>query len=147
MKKLLLLPMLLLVFGCASTYYDAMEKIGVHKRDILIDRIEDAQTAQEEGQEQFKDALTQFQAVVNFDGGELEDYYEELNDEYEDSVSAEETIRDRVGAVESVADALFDEWQEELEQFTSQNLHRDSERQLRDARRRYSRLISSMRRA
>lgn len=48
MKKLLLLPMLLLVFGCESTYYDAMEKIGVHKRDILIDRIEDAQTAQEE---------------------------------------------------------------------------------------------------
>ena len=49
--------------------------------------------------------------------------------------------------MESVADALFDEWQEELEQFTSQNLHRDSERQLRDTRRRYSRLISSMRRA
>jgi chromosome segregation ATPase len=145
MKKLL--PMLLLVFGCESTYYDAMEKIGVHKRDILIDRIEDAQTAQEEGQEQFKDALTEFRAVVNFDGGELEDYYEELNDEYEDSVSAAETIRDRVGAVESVAEALFDEWQEELEQFTSQNLRRDSERQLRDTRRRYSRLISSMRRA
>lgn len=49
--------------------------------------------------------------------------------------------------MESVADALFDEWQEELEQFTSQNLRRDSERQLRDTRRRYSRLISSMRRA
>ena len=49
--------------------------------------------------------------------------------------------------MESVADALFDEWQEELEQFTSQNLHRDSERQLRDTRRRYSGLISSMRRA
>lgn len=145
MKKLL--PMLLLVFGCESTYYDAMEKIGVHKRDILIDRIEDAQSAQEDGQEQFKDALTQFRAVVNFDGGELEDYYDELNDEYEDSVSAAETIRDRVNAVESVAEALFDEWQEELEQFTSQNLRRDSERQLRDTRHRYSRLISSMRRA
>lgn len=145
MKKLL--PMLLLVFGCESTYYDAMEKIGVHKRDILIDRIEDAQSAQEDGQEQFKDALTQFRTVVNFDGGELEDYYDELNDEYEDSVSAAETIRDRVNAVESVAEALFDEWQEELEQFTSQNLRRDSERQLRDTRHRYSRLISSMRRA
>jgi hypothetical protein len=27
-----------------------MEQIGIHKRDILIDRIEDAQEAQEEGQ-------------------------------------------------------------------------------------------------
>jgi hypothetical protein len=61
--------MLLLVFGCESNYYDAMEKIGIHKRNILIDRIEDAQTAREEVQEQFKDLLTQFRAVVNFDGG------------------------------------------------------------------------------
>lgn len=70
-----------------------------------------------------------------------------MNDEYEDSVSAAQTIKDRVGAVESVAEALFDEWQEELEQFTSNNLRRDSECQLRDTRRHYSRLISSIRRA
>tara|TARA_E500000331_G_scaffold348611_1_gene390474 strand:- start:1777 stop:2118 length:342 start_codon:yes stop_codon:yes gene_type:complete len=49
--------------------------------------------------------------------------------------------------VESVADALFDEWTDELEEYSSQNLRRESERQLRDTRRRYSRLISSMRRA
>ena len=139
--------MLLLVFGCESTYYDAMEKIGVHKRDILIDRIEDAQSAQEDGQEQFKDALTQFRAVVNFDGGELEDYYDELNDEYEDSVSAAETIRDRVNAVESVAEALFDEWQEELEKYTNETLKRDSLRKLKDTQRRYNSLLNAMRKA
>lgn len=136
-----------LLAGCESTYFDAMEQLGVHKRDILIDRIEDAQSAQEEGQEQFKDALEQFRAVVNFDGGELEDYYERLNDEYEDSEAAAETIRDRINSVESVAEALFDEWTDELEQYSSQNLRRDSESQLRETRRRYSRLMSSMRRA
>ena len=147
MRAFILVFTMVCLTACESTYYDAMEQFGVHKRDILIDRIEDAQSAQEDGQEQFKDALTQFRAVVNFDGGDLEDYYEELNDEYEDSESAATTIRDRIGAVESVAEALFDEWTDELEQYSSQNLRRESERQLRDTRRRYSRLISSMRRA
>ena len=138
---------LVLLSGCESVYYDTMEQFGIHKREILIDRIEDAQDAQEEGQEQFKDALEQFQAVVNFDGGNLEVVYNKLNDEYEDSVDAAETIRDRIDQVEDVAEDLFDEWTAELEQYSNASLRRDSERQLRETRRRYERLMSSMRRA
>jgi hypothetical protein len=80
----------LLLGSCESTYYDAMEQIGIHKRDILIDRIVDAQEAQQDGQVQFKNALEQFRSVVNFDGGELETIYDRLNGEYEDSVSVSE---------------------------------------------------------
>jgi predicted nucleic acid-binding Zn-ribbon protein len=122
-----------------------MEQIGIHKRDILIDRIEDAQEAQEDGQEQFKDALEQFKAVVNFDGGKLEDTYNRLNEEYEDSVSAAEKITDRINSVESVAEALFDEWESELLEYSNTNLRRDSERQLKATRLKYKRLITSMR--
>ena len=139
------LTCLLLLSACESTYYDAMEQIGIHKRDILIDRIEEAQEAQEEGQEQFKDALEQFKAVVNFDGGRLEDTYNLLNEEYEDSVSAAEKITDRINSVESVAEALFDEWESELLEYSNTNLRRDSERQLKATRRKYKRLITSMR--
>ena len=139
--------MLILLAGCESVYYDTMEQFGIHKREILIDRIEDAQDAQEDGQEQFKDALEQFQAVVNFDGGDLEVVYNKLNDEYEDSEEAAETIRERIDQVEDVAEDLFDEWTAELEQYSNAALRRDSERQLRETRRRYERLISSMRRA
>jgi ElaB/YqjD/DUF883 family membrane-anchored ribosome-binding protein len=138
---------LVLLSGCESVYYDTMEQFGIHKREILIDRIEDAQDAQEEGQEQFKDALEQFQAVVNFDGGDLELVYNKLNDEYEDSVDAADTIRDRIDQVEDVAEDLFDEWTAELEQYSNASLRRDSERQLRETRRRYERLMTSMRRA
>ena len=140
-----LLPVtLLLLAGCESTYYDAMERVGIHKRDILVDRVAEAQ---EEGQEQFKSALEEFRSVVNFEGGDLEDAYESLNAEYEDSESAAERIRDRIDAVESVGDALFDEWESELGEYTSESLRRDSERQLRDTRRRYDRLLAAMRRA
>ena len=48
---------LLVLSGCASTYYDAMEKVGYHKRDILVDRVESARDAQSEAQDQFRSAL------------------------------------------------------------------------------------------
>jgi hypothetical protein len=70
MIKNVILPVLLLMSlaACESTYYNTMERLGVHKRDILVDRIAEAQAVQQEGQEQFRDALEQFRSVINFDG-------------------------------------------------------------------------------
>ncbi|MDG1001841.1 MAG: DUF2959 domain-containing protein [Pseudomonadales bacterium] len=133
--------------ACETVVYDALEKVGYHKRDILIDRIDAAQASQTEGQEQFKSALEQFKSVINFDGGDLEVTYDQLNDEYEASVDAADEIHDRIDSVKNVADALFDEWQEELEQYSNASLRRDSERQLKDTRRRYSKVLGAMRRA
>lgn len=133
--------------ACESTMYNALEKVGVHKRDILVDRIEDAQTAQVEGQEQFQDALTRFRQVVNFDGGDLEKTYDQLKNEFDDSEAAADAITDRIEAVESVAEALFEEWEEELDQYTSDNLRRASAQQLRDTKSRYKRLITAMHKA
>lgn len=146
-KWILTIPLLLALAGCESTYYNAMEKVGFHKRDILIDRIEEVQEAQQDGQQQFKSALEQFKAVVDFDGGKLESLYNQLNNEYEDSVDAADTIRSGIDDVESVAEALFDEWQEELSQYSNGKLRRDSERQLQDTQRQYKRLINAMRKA
>jgi len=149
MKTRLLLVMFIALFlsACESAYYGTMEQLGVHKRDILVDRIGEAQSAQEEGQEQFRDALEQFRSVVNFDGGELQQIYDRLNSEFEDSEEAADLIRDRIQAVEAVADALFDEWEDELALYSNQNLRRDSEQQLRGTRTRYARLIAAMHRA
>ncbi|MFT5208547.1 MAG: hypothetical protein ACI9CE_000261 [Flavobacterium sp.] len=138
---------LFLVSACESTYYDALEKVGIHKREIMIDRIEEAQDAQEEGQEQFKNALEQFQTALNFDGGDLERVYNTLNTEYEDSVSAAENISSKIDGVESVSDALFSEWEGELQAYTSASLKRDSERKLQETRRQYERLMKAMRKA
>ena len=146
--RVVLLSLIVLVLGaCESAYYGTMEQFGVHKRDILVDRIGEAQSAQEQGQEQFRDALEQFRSVVNFNGGELQEIYNHLNAEFEDSEDAADLIRERIQAVESVADALFDEWQDELALYTNQNLRRESEQQLRDTRARYARLIAAMHRA
>jgi SMC interacting uncharacterized protein involved in chromosome segregation len=133
--------------GCETTYYNAMEKVGFHKREILVDRITAAQQAQTEGRQQFKSALEQFRSVVNFDGGELEQIYHRLNDEFERSEAVAAEISERINSVDAVAEALFDEWSEELDQYSNGNLRRDSARQLQDTRQRYQRLLTAMRKA
>lgn len=138
---------LALLAGCESAYYGAWEKVGVHKRDILVDRIEDTQEAQEDTQEQFQDALEKYRSVVNFDGGNLEKLYNQLKGEFEDSEAAAAKISARINSVEDVAEDLFDEWQEELESYTSDRLRRDSASKLRDTRAQYKRLLNTMRRA
>lgn len=139
------LTICLFLTGCESAMYNTLEKVGIHKRDILIDRIEDTQEAQQDGQEQFKDALEQFRSVVSFDGGELEKMYNRFNDEYEACEEAAESISDHIDAVESVAQALFEEWSEELNQYQNASLKRKSQQQLRDTQARYRTIINGMR--
>jgi hypothetical protein len=144
---LLTLTAMISVSGCESTYYNAMEKVGVHKRDILVDRVGEAKEAQKDAQEQFKDALTEFRSVVSFNGGNLEAHYNRLNNEYEDSQMAAKEVSDRIEKVESVAEALFEEWQDELKLYTNSRLRNDSANKLQTTQRLYSGLIKSMRSA
>lgn len=144
-------PMTLLLAAglsaCSGTYYKTMENFGIEKRDILVDRVEEARDAQDEASEQFADALEQFRSVVNFDGGDLEEVYDRLNTEYERSRSEAGEVSDRIDSVESVAEDLFDEWQKELDEYTRADLRRNSENLLRDTRRRYEQMMKAMRRA
>ncbi|MFW8591634.1 DUF2959 domain-containing protein [Glaciecola sp. 2405UD65-10] len=128
-----------------DTYFDLWEKVGVEKREILVDRVEAAQETQQDAQEQFASALEEFSALISFDGGELEDVYENLNDQFEASKSSAEDVSTRIDKVQSVAESLFREWEAELELITNQNLKRDSQRKLSDTQRKYSGLLKSMR--
>jgi len=133
--------------GCQTAYYNTMEKFGVHKRDIMVDRVEEARDSQQEAKEQFKSALEQFSQVLNYEGGKLEDKYKTLQAEYDVSEAKADEVRKRIDAVEDVSEALFDEWEDELDQYTNQALQRDSERKLVQTRKQYDQLLKTMRRA
>jgi DNA repair exonuclease SbcCD ATPase subunit len=133
--------------GCQSAYYKTMEKFGYHKRDILVNRVEEARDAQQEAKEQFKSALEQFSAVMDFRGGQLEEKYKKLNAELENSESKAKDVRKGIETTEDVAEALFKEWESELSQYTNDKLRRLSEQRLGETRKRYSRLIEAMKRA
>ncbi|MGD9370404.1 MAG: DUF2959 domain-containing protein [Desulfobacterales bacterium] len=136
-----------LILGCESAYYGTMEKFGYHKRDLMVDRVESARDGQEEAKEQFESALDKFSSVLQFDGGDLEDKYDQLKTEYDKSEARAKTVRDRIDAVEDVAEDLFDEWEAELQQYKSDSLRRSSARKLKQTQRQYDQLIGAMKRA
>lgn len=139
--------MSLLLAACSSTYYRAMEGVGIEKRDILVDRVEDARDAQDDAAEQFASALDRFRSVVEVGGGDLEDTYDTLSNEYERSLSRADEVSERIDSIEGVAADLFEEWEQELEQYSSPTLRANSAALLRDTRTRYGGLMSAMRRA
>lgn len=137
----------LTTFGCQSTYYNAMEKIGYHKRDLLVSDVEKARDAQQEAKEQFKSALDQFTKTLNIKGGELQDKYDVLNAEYEQSEAKAKTVRDRIASVEDVSQALFEEWEAELKEYSNNTLRQSSRKKLTRTRTQYAQLIKAMKRA
>ncbi|TWD36650.1 DUF2959 family protein [Vibrio crassostreae] len=133
--------------GCQSAYYSAMEQVGYHKRDIMVDRVEDAKESQQDAQEEFTSALEALSSLTNFSGGDLEDMYNQINDKYQDSEKAAQNVSDRIAAIEDVSDALFEEWQSELDLYTSDSLRRSSEQKLRETQSSYKTMLSAMKRA
>ena len=128
-------------------YYDTWEAMGREKREMLVKRVGKARHAQEEAQEQFEDALEEFQALVGHDGGDLEKMYDSLKSEYEKSESRAEAVRERIQKVENVAQSLFSEWSAELETFDNARYRRDSAAKLNSTRERYEGLVAIMNQA
>ncbi|MBY8275037.1 DUF2959 domain-containing protein [Vibrio fluvialis] len=148
------MPYLLAIFlsiftltGCQSAYYSAMEKVGYHKRDIMVDRVEAAQESQKDAQQELTSALEALSAFTQFDGGELESAYERINDQYQQSEAASADVHERIAAIEDVADALFEEWQGELSLYTSSKLRRASEQKLNTTKASYQTMLKAMKRA
>lgn len=146
-KPIVAMVLALSLLGCQSVYYDAMEKIGYAKRDILVDRVEDARDAQTEAQEQFKSALDELSTLIDFDGGDVQQAYDALSDQYESSKKAADDVTTRIDKIENVSEALFEEWQEEIDQYSSAKFKRTSQRQLSQTKSSYNNLVRSMRRA
>lgn len=133
--------------SCQTAYYETMEKLGYHKRDLMVRDVEKARDAQQEAKEQFKSALDRFTKTLDIQGGELQEKYDALNTEYERSEAKAKAVRNRIASVEEVSEALFAEWNAELKQYSSSALRRKSQEQLTQTRANYAQLIKAMKRA
>ena len=145
--RIFALFLVLTLSACSSAYYSTLEQFGVHKREILVDRVDAARDSQVEAKEQFETALEKFRSVVNFDGGDLEKTYNDLNRELERSEARAEAVTDRIDSIEDVAGALFREWEQELDDYSSASLRNQSERQLRATESQYNDMLAVMRTA
>jgi len=141
------LAILSMLAGCDTAYYGTMERFGYAKRDILVDRVEGAMEAQEDAKEEFQSAFQRFSSVVAVPPSELQDTYESLDAAYRAAAGDAKRVTERIDAVESVSEDLFDEWRDEIDLIKDSRLRSSSSRQLAASERQYDELIRAMRRA
>lgn len=127
----------LAVSGCASVQYSALEKVGIHKRDILVDRVEDARDSQLETREHLVSAYEELSTLIGHDGGKLEAQYKRLDKEVERSRDSIEELDDRLSSIDRVSSDLFKEWEAELDLYNSKTLRAEQEKKLADSRRQF----------
>ena len=146
-KNTLLAVAVVSVAGCTTVKYNTLEKIGIHKRDLLVGNVEDTRDAQKDAQKEFKDALERFGSVVSVEETKLKKAYERLSDEYDDAKDAADEVSEQIEETEDVARDLFREWREEIKTYSDAVLKRDSENKLRDTEARYEEMHKSMKQA
>ncbi|MFN0244614.1 MAG: DUF2959 domain-containing protein [Planctomycetota bacterium] len=133
--------------ACRSSYYTAMEWFGEEKRDILSTRVADAREDQVEAKEQFESALERLGKIVALEDTDLKRAYERAQDDLEASDSKAEDVRERVEAVETVGRDLFSEWEDEIRQYSRDDLRDKSRATMRDTRAKYDDMLGAMKRA
>ena len=136
--------LLLVVLGCQTTYYSVMETFGREKRHLLKDHVEKARDEQEKASEQFKDALTRIKEIYGFEGGDLEAFYNKIKGDYEACERRADAVERRIDSVEEIAEDLFTEWEDEIEEIPNSNLRENSRKSLEETRVRYARLSDAM---
>jgi Protein of unknown function (DUF2959) len=132
---------------CRKAYQRSRNYWGYPKREVVVYRVVKARDSLESAKTQFVSALEKFTAVTECAGGDLTEYYVQLKREFDLSQNRAANVSERIRAVEEVSVALFDEWHQELSQYTSPQLRTSSRHQLRLARQHYNRLIRAMHKA
>lgn len=130
-----------------TAYYQARESIGDSKRNIVVAHVEQACTGLQDTRDEFQDALERFKNLVYVNDTPLEHKYNLLNRQYQYCCAKSESISNRIRAIEEVSEALFLEWENELNEYSNRALRNSSRQQLKMARQNYSKLIRSMQRA
>lgn len=130
-----------------TVYYSARESIGDHKREILVYQVGQTCTSLQETRDEFQSALEHFKDLACINESGAEHKYNLLNRQYLFCCSKSDTVSNRIKALEEVSEALFVEWENELNEYTNSVLRNSSKRRLKSARQNYTRLIKAIQKA
>jgi hypothetical protein len=144
---LLLMALMPVLGGCSSTGIAIRESLGTPKREQLVDRVDETREAQVSAKEQFASTLDELKSLSGYDGGELEQAYKRLSSQLGRAEDRAERVSDKIRSVDRVASALFNEWEDELDEYATESLRNASARQLDDTRQRFGDVLYSMRKA
>jgi hypothetical protein len=127
-----------------NTGYSAYELIGIHKRQLLKARVDDARDEQKEAGKTFQDALGQLKSLYGFKGGELEKHYDSLKSAFNRASFQAENVHKSIKKVETVAGDLFEEWTKEIDQIETVSLKNKSRETLVETQHRYGEMLASL---
>jgi hypothetical protein len=133
--------------ACTTVYYATWEKLGKHKRDLLKDNVIAVKEEQVEAQEEFKDALTRLKELSGFHGGDLEDMYYKLKDDYDECKARADAIRERIDKINEIASDLFAEWEEEINSMSNASMKRKDRQRLINTKRHFASFARTLERA
>lgn len=143
--KMVLVGCLIAMFtACTTTYVAAMKQFGYETRDLLVDQVKDTRVQQEETKEEFTSALEQFKATFNYDGGDLQDAYEKLQDEYDGCAAEADDLKGEIAAVKRLGKAMFAEWEDEIDQQTIEEYKSGMVKQRKDTMKSYDQMVAKM---
>lgn len=146
-RTFLTLAALPAISSCRTVYYTAMEKVGFEKRDLLRRAVKAARGEQQDASKQYKDALTQLQAIYGRSGSNLEKAYDKLSAEYDACAAATKTVQSRIKEMDRVASDLFREWEGEIRQMNDTDLASSSRDKLANTRNRFAEVSSALHRS
>jgi hypothetical protein len=146
--SLVVVAPLVVLGGCQAASIAMKEKLGIPKREQMVDRVQDARDSQQEAKQQFKTTMEEFTALTGAKGSaDLEAKYSKLQKSYDRSEAKATEVRSEISKVETVAEKLFAEWRTELAQYQDAGLRRSSEDQLSQTRVKYDGMVGAMKTA
>lgn len=128
-----------------NAYYQSRESLlGHHKRDIVVVQVDQACESLKDSRDQFVDALEKFKTIARHDDSPLEIRYQQLKKRYDICRGKADQVGQRIQAIEEVSEALFAEWEAELDLYSSRSLRARSQQQLKKSRQQYGRLVKAL---
>lgn len=128
-----------------KAYYQSRESLlGHHKRDIVVMQVDQACHSLKDSRDQFVEALDKFKTLVHLPESSLEQRYQQLKRRYDVCRSKADSVSQKIQAVEEVSEALFAEWEAELDLYSNRALRARSQQQLKKSRQQYARLLKAL---
>ena len=132
--------------GCKSstTVVKAMDTIGFEKREMLKDRLQEARDAQVAAKQQLQSALYTLRRMDTVAPTEMADLHDDLESEVNKTEDEIDDLNDNIQSVESVAQVMFEDWQEDLAKYEDQQLRQKSQEELRQTQQNYNAMIAQL---
>lgn len=143
-RTTLILFLLATASACTTVYYDVWESFGVEKRDLLKSNVENARDTQEETQRHFMSALQRIKDSYGMNPSKLEDIYDRMSSDYEESKQKADELHKRIASVEDIGADLFEEWRKEAKTLDNQQYREDSFQKLDDTKAKFNKMVASM---